>query len=183
MTGSAEHPWPSAPRGWLLVGLLALASVVSQFDRTVINLMVEPIKGEFGLNVYGASYHFDRDRAEELGIDNEFNPGLGLRYRVAAQDWDFFLDGGVYHDGGRNTAVYAGIGAFWKPTKHLRLGGAAAYFFSNTYNEGKPFVAPLPVVAYEWRALTLNMFYAPKLSGINEINTLGFWVTLWPKGF
>lgn len=45
-----ETPWPSARRGWLLVALLALASVVSQFDRTVINLMVGPIKAEFGLN-------------------------------------------------------------------------------------------------------------------------------------
>jgi MFS family permease len=45
-----ESPWPSKSRGWLLVGLLALASVVSQFDRTVINLMVGPIKAEFGLN-------------------------------------------------------------------------------------------------------------------------------------
>lgn len=44
------NAWPTPWRGWLLVGLLALASVVSQFDRTVINLMVEPIKAEFGLN-------------------------------------------------------------------------------------------------------------------------------------
>ena len=42
--------WPQPRRGWLLVGLLALASVVSQFDRTVINLMVGPIKAEFGLS-------------------------------------------------------------------------------------------------------------------------------------
>lgn len=46
----ADGAWPSPSRGWLLVLLLALASVVSQFDRTVINLMVEPIKAEFGLN-------------------------------------------------------------------------------------------------------------------------------------
>jgi MFS family permease len=51
-TASQEphNPWPSARRGWVLVALLALASVVSQFDRTVINLMVGPIKAEFGLN-------------------------------------------------------------------------------------------------------------------------------------
>ncbi|MBO9581354.1 MAG: MFS transporter [Sphingobium sp.] len=47
----ADKPdWPSPARGWLLVFLLALASVVSQFDRTVINLMVEPLKAEFQLN-------------------------------------------------------------------------------------------------------------------------------------
>jgi hypothetical protein len=140
-------------------------------------------QGELGLNLYGFSYHFDRERAEELGIDNEVNPGLGLRYRVAGTQVDWFLDGGAYRDGGRNTAIYAGIGGFWKPTERLRLGGALAFFDSNTYNDGEPFIAPLPVVAYEWRAVTLNVFYAPKVSDINEVATLGFWVTLWPKAF
>jgi MFS family permease len=43
-------PWPAAARGWLVVILLALASVVSQFDRTVVNLMIEPIKARFTLD-------------------------------------------------------------------------------------------------------------------------------------
>lgn len=42
--------WPSPGRGWLLAGLLALASIMSQFDRTVINLTVEPLKAQFDLN-------------------------------------------------------------------------------------------------------------------------------------
>jgi MFS family permease len=50
----ADHntsaPWPAPARGWLIVILLALASVVSQFDRTVVNLMVEPIKSRFALD-------------------------------------------------------------------------------------------------------------------------------------
>lgn len=49
-TPQESTPWPSPARGWFLVFLLALASVVSQFDRTVINLMVEPLKAEFHLN-------------------------------------------------------------------------------------------------------------------------------------
>ena len=43
-------PWPSPASGWLLAGLLALASIVSQFDRTVINLTVQPLKAAFGLD-------------------------------------------------------------------------------------------------------------------------------------
>lgn len=140
-------------------------------------------QGEFGINVYGLSYHLNREHAEEIGIDNEVNPGLGLRYRVAGQSVDWFLDGGAYHDGGRNTAVYAGIGGYWKPTERLRLGGAIAFFHSNTYNDGEPFIAPVPLAGYEWRAVSLNFFYSPKISGINEVNTIGFWVTLWPKAF
>lgn len=45
-----DGAWPTPWRGWLVVALLALASIISQFDRTVINLMVTPIKAEFGLN-------------------------------------------------------------------------------------------------------------------------------------
>ena len=43
-------------------------------------LPVVSIAGDFGVNVYGASYHFERSRAKQLGLDNEFNP-------VAAYDW------------------------------------------------------------------------------------------------
>jgi hypothetical protein len=142
---------------------------------------------ELGVNVYGLSYHFERSRAQELGFDNEVNPGLGLRYRLprAAFDesFDLFADGGAYRDSGRNTAVYAGVGAFWKPAGGLRLGGALAFFNSDTYNDGKAFIAPVPLAAWEWRAVTLNMAYFPKISDVNEINTLGFWITLWPKAF
>ncbi|HEY4213963.1 MAG TPA: MFS transporter [Steroidobacteraceae bacterium] len=42
--------WPAPSRGWLVAGLLALASIVSQFDRTVVNLTVEPIKAAFSLD-------------------------------------------------------------------------------------------------------------------------------------
>jgi MFS family permease len=43
-------PWPSPVRAWSIVFLLALASIASQYDRTVVNLMVEPLKAEFALN-------------------------------------------------------------------------------------------------------------------------------------
>jgi hypothetical protein len=111
------------------------------------------------------------------------NPGLGLRYRFPRQDFDWFLEGGAYRDSGRNTAVFAGAGVFWKPAGGLRLGGALALFHSDTYNDGNAFIAPLPLVAYEWRAVSVNMVYFPKVSGINDINTLGFWLTFWPKAF
>ena len=42
--------WPHPSAGWWVAGLLALASIVSQFDRTVINLMVAPIKSAFTLD-------------------------------------------------------------------------------------------------------------------------------------
>ena len=50
LTDDLPRAWPGAARGWTVVILLALASVVSQFDRTVVNLMVGPIKAEFDLD-------------------------------------------------------------------------------------------------------------------------------------
>lgn len=50
MSEDNNRPAPGASRGWWLAVLLALASIASQFDRTVINLTVEPLKQQFQLN-------------------------------------------------------------------------------------------------------------------------------------
>jgi hypothetical protein len=136
--------------------------------------------GQLGINVYGFSYHFDRDRAKRTGVDNEFNPGLGLRYRRQLDtSWEGFLDGGAYRDSGRNTAIYAGGGALYRATPRLRLGAALALFHSDTYNRGDAFIAPLPVAAYDFDRVTFNVVYMPKVRDFNSINTLGFWLTVW----
>jgi hypothetical protein len=137
-------------------------------------------QGQLGFNLYGLSYHLDRDEAQARGQDNEFNPGLGLRYRVPGEKFDPFLEGGIYRDSARNTALYAGGGFFWKASERLRLGGAVAVFNSDTYNAGEPFIAPVPLAAYEWRRVTLNVVYIPKIDSIDTLNTLAFWLTLWP---
>ena len=137
-------------------------------------------QAELGINVYGLSYHADREAAREGGFDNEFNPGLGLRWRSPGGRFDWFVDGGVYSDSKANTARYAGVGAFWKPTERLRLGGAIAGFSSETYNEGDAFIAPIPLAAYEWRRVSVNVVWFPKIERVNSVNTVGFWLTLWP---
>ena len=62
-----------------------------------------------------------------------------------------------------------------------RPGGAAVgYFHSDTYRNGKPFIALIPLAAYEWRNVALNVAYAPRVGDIHTVHTLGFWVTFWP---
>ncbi|MGZ8230564.1 MAG: hypothetical protein ACXW2A_11765 [Burkholderiales bacterium] len=156
------------------------------FCRAVILLLLASAAscvyaGEFGANIYGLSYHFERGRARELGLENQFNPGLGVRYLIGENDrFRWFADGGLYYDSSRHLAKLGGIAAQWKATESLGLGGALVVWNSRSYNEGRTFVAPLPVVSYEIRWATLNLFYAPKVSSYNEVNTLGFWVTVWP---
>jgi hypothetical protein len=135
-------------------------------------------QGELGINVYGHSDHVDREEAKSSGRDNEVNPGIGLRYRMPGEKFDWFLDGSVYRDSGRNTAVHAGGGLLWKPTERLRLGGAVAVFYSDTYNDGDPFIAPVPLIAYEWRRITLNVVH-PENRPLNE-SIPSVSLTLWP---
>lgn len=134
---------------------------------------------ELSLNLYGASYHFDRDKARELGLDEEFNPGVGLRWRSPqSARHDFFVDAGFYRDSGGRTARVAGAGLLWHAGKSLRLGGALALFKSDTYNSGNAFLAPVPLAAYETRLGTLNMAFLPKFGDVNEVSLLGFWLSI-----
>ncbi len=139
--------------------------------------------GEFGVNVYGLSHHFERGRAKELGLDNELNPGIGARYRAALNERaDWFFDVGLYRDSGRNHTLGGGPGVLWKAAGGIRVGGALAFFRTQSYNRGRAFITPVPLVAYEWRAVTLNVAYFPKIAPFNEINTVGVWLTFWPRG-
>jgi hypothetical protein len=139
-----------------------------------------PARAELGLNIYGLSYHFDRDKARDRGLTHEVNPGLGLRWRAErTESWDFFADAGFYRDSAAHTAKIAGGGALWHAGEHLRLGGALALFKSETYNRGKAFVAPVPLAAWDTRRVTFNLIYFPKLRDQNPTSQVGAWVTLW----
>jgi len=136
---------------------------------------------DFGVNLYGLSYHLSRARARELDMDNGLNPGLGLRYRVShSERLQWIFDAGAYHDSGRNTAVLAGAGALWKLGESWRLGAGLAAVKSDTYNRGEGFLAPLPLAAYDFRSATLNFTFVPRLAEVNEVATFGVWLTWWP---
>lgn len=138
-------------------------------------------RAELGINVYGFSYHFERARAREVGFDNQVNPGLGLRYqRPWRERLDFFVDAGAFRDSGRNTAVVAGAGGLWQASARLRLGAALAVLDSDTYNRGNTALTPIALAAWELGPATLNVTFFPRISEVNEISTLGFWLTLWP---
>jgi hypothetical protein len=139
---------------------------------------------DLGINVYGASYHFERAKARELGLTNEVNAGLGVRWRGPVQErfgerFDVFVDAGFYRDSARHTALLAGAAALWHAGERARLGAGLVLFKSPTYNRGDPFVAPAPLAAYQWRRATFNVVYFPKFGELNSTNQLGFWLTLW----
>jgi hypothetical protein len=140
-----------------------------------LGLAAQPAAAELALNVYGASYHFNRDKARELGLTEEFNPGLGVRWRMPN---NVFADAGAYRDSGGRTARFAGAGLLWHAGESLRLGGALALFKSETYNAGNAFVAPVPLAAYETRRFTFNVAFLPRFGDVNQTSQLGFWLSI-----
>src|SRR5205814_7463488 len=58
-------------------------------------LLAPAARAELGINIYGFSWHIDADKARELGLDNWFNPGVGVRYRLPGERFDYFFDLGA----------------------------------------------------------------------------------------
>jgi hypothetical protein len=136
--------------------------------------------GDWGINVYGLSHHWDRDLAEQNGWDNEFNPGLGVRYHPGT--WlkaDAIIDAGAYYDSGRNTAVYAAAGLLWPldRNKRFNLGLALTAFHSDTYNGGDAFVAPVPLFSLRFEKVAVNLTHFPKVGNLNDIHTTAMFFT------
>ncbi len=136
--------------------------------------------GDWGVNLYGLSYHWDRELAEQNDLDNEFNPGLGVRYRMGA--WlraDAIIDAGAYRDSGRNTALYAGAGLLWPLDRNRRfnLGAVLTAFHSETYNNGDPFIAPVPLFSLRLDGVSVNLTHFPKIRNFNEIHATAVFLT------
>jgi hypothetical protein len=135
--------------------------------------------GRLNLQLYGFSYHTDREGSRNAGLDNEFNPGLGLKYVVHDDArGQGFVEAGFYRDSGSNLAKLAGIGYQFKLGRRWRLGGALVALQSETYNRGNAFIAPLPILSYDLGALTLNAIYVPAYRDYNEFAVFGFYLSV-----
>ena len=160
---------PTPFRG-LNVILLAVASLSAAAAQA----------SDWSINIYGLSYHWDRDLAEQNDWDNEFNPGLGFRYRMGS--WlkaDAIIDAGAYYDSGRNTAVYAAAGLLWPldQNKRFNLGLALTAFHSDTYNQGDAFIAPIPLFSLRFDKVAVNLTHFPKVGNLNEVHTTAMFFT------
>jgi hypothetical protein len=113
------------------------------------------------------------------GLDNEFNPGLGLKYAVNDGERGVgFVEAGFYRDSGTNVAKLAGMGYQFKLGERWRLGGALVALQSQTYNHGGAFIAPLPMLSYDLGPVAFNAVYVPKYRDYNEFAVFGFYFSI-----
>jgi hypothetical protein len=165
-------------------GREAVAGSVSANATAISSEQVEPPDSWFkldalDLNVYGFSYHPDRETVHRLNLDNEVNPGLGLHYEFSdTERGTTFAEIGAYQDSGSNLAKFAGLGYQFKFAKRWRIGGALAVVHSQTYNEGVTFLAMIPLITYDMGRVKLNAIYLPKLGHYNEVAAFGFYISI-----
>ncbi len=131
------------------------------------------------LHIYGFSYHPDRQGVRRSGLDNEFNPGLGLNYEFHEDAQGVaFVEAGMYRDSGSNNAKIAGVGYQFKLGERWRLGGALVGVHSPTYNLGRAFIAPLPIVTYDFGIVKLNAIYVPRYGDYNQFAVFGLYFSV-----
>ena len=134
-----------------------------------------PSEGDLALNIYGLSLHADRSKGH-----NEINPGIGLRYVFwqPAPRWATFGDAGIYYDSNRAWAKYVALGVSYRFAASWSVGAAVGYAQSRSYNDGKPFFAVIPGVAFEYRRVVYNAVLLPSQDNGSKIAGIAFFASL-----
>jgi hypothetical protein len=150
-------------------------SVESEEVADNANRSSEQSEVGLGLNVFGLSFHTDRSAGH-----NEVNPGVGLRYVFwePAPRWALFGETSIYYDSNRQWAKYVALGTSYRFAEHWRVGAAIAYGQSRSYNDGKPFLALIPGLGFEYRRVVYNAVLLPSGNTDSRITGLGFFVTI-----
>lgn len=179
MQETTAHTASGKLRAVVLLMALALSGAVAAGDGNGALRLPGAGAGALDLNVYGLSFHPNRAAARRLGVDNGFNPGLGLRYAIDDNVQGVtFAEAGIYHDSGRNRAKYAALGYQFHLGDRWQIGGALAAFQSRTYNRGSAFVALIPALTYDMGPVKLNAVYMPKFGRYNTVDTVGIYVSI-----
>jgi hypothetical protein len=131
------------------------------------------------LHVFGLSYHPDREGTRRSDLDNELNFGLGLNYIFHNDDRGVAsVETGFYYDSGRDWAKFAGIGYQFKLGARWGLGADLLAIQSETYNDGRAFVAPLPRLSYDFGPVQLNAVYVPRFQQYNLFAVFALYITI-----
>ena len=116
---------------------------------------------------------------QRAGLDNELNLGLGFDYPVHDDERGIgFVQAGFYRDSGSHLAKIAGMGYQYKLGEHWRLGGLLLGVQSETYNGGGAFIAPIPLLTYDFGAVKLNAVYVPRYGNYNQFAVFGFYLSV-----
>jgi hypothetical protein len=127
--------------------------------------------GSSHIVINGLSKHFDVNQAAFPNGVNEKNFGLGYEYNFEKspdQSIEWLVNTGFFKDSLNGTAVYAGGAGLIKVLQldsvHLKLGIEGSGFYSSEYNQGRPFIALMPIMNVGTDKFSLNITVIPKIS-------------------
>ena len=140
--------------------------------------------GDFGINLYGLSYHFNRTTSDGRSF-SEFNPGIGAKFVFLQSGRSKgFCEGGVFSDSERNSAKYAAFGYSYEVIDSLfSVGLTVGPYRSSTLNYNRVFVAFIPTVSVGYKWFNFHLVYLPAYKDVNRIPTLGLYATVYPFQF
>ncbi|MFA6901839.1 MAG: hypothetical protein WC236_02020 [Gallionellaceae bacterium] len=131
------------------------------------------------LQVFGLSYHPDREGSREKHLNNEINFGLGVTHRYHNDERGVaILEAGFYNDSGNNWAYFAGASYQYKLGQYWKLGADLLIVKSQTYNNGNAFVAPIPRLTYDFGPAKLNAIYIPKVPDVNLFSVFAIYLAI-----
>lgn len=142
---------------------------------------VPPVKKRLSVNlhVFGLSYHPDREGTRVSHLDNQFNTGLGLGYKIYEDELgEMNSEIGFFKDSGRTWAKFAGVDYLFKLGDSWRMGADFLAIQSPSYNKGNAFVAPIPRLTYDFGPVKVNLIYVPKYRQLNEYSVYGLYFTI-----
>jgi hypothetical protein len=127
--------------------------------------------GSHNIVINGLSKHFDVNQASFPNGVNEKNFGLGYEYNFEKspdKSIEWLVNTGFFKDSLNGTAVYAGGAGLIKVLKidsvHLKLGIEGSGFYSSEYNQGRPFLALMPIMNVGTDKISLNITIIPKVT-------------------
>ncbi len=163
-----------------LAGLVSMCSPLeaeehSADEKSISEQPSEQREANLGLNIFGLSLHTNWSKEY-----NEVNPGVGLRYVFSrpAPRGALFGDIGTYYDSSYNWAKYVAAGTYYSLSPSWKVGAATAYGQSKSYYQGKPFFAPIPGLAFQYRRIVLNMIVLPSDDAAAMIAGFAFYLTV-----
>jgi hypothetical protein len=127
--------------------------------------------GSSSIVINGTSKHFDVTETSFPNGVNEKNFGLGYEFNFEKspdKSIEWVVNTGFFKDSLNGTALYAGgaglINVVQLDSVHLKLGIEASGFYSSEYNQGRPFVALMPIFNLGTDKISVNITIIPKVT-------------------
>ena len=137
--------------------------------------------GEFGINLYGLSYHLDRRDVTGYRF-NERNPGIGLQFvAYEKQRSRYYLEAAILEDSYRRAAKYVTLGYGYHVYKGFSLGVLFGLYDSRSVAESAVLVA-VPMVSFRYRDFDMHLVHLPEFPGINPYPSFALYGTLYVWG-